>query len=285
MVQVTKLAHVGLRAQNLSAQAEFYNDRWGLERVDEYGGELFFRADGPDHHVLTLHAAAAPGLHHIAFEVASAADLDQAVDELGARGLAIVTPPTAGLEPGVGRLLRFRDPEGHLVELVHGVDAVADPYGERDVKPIGLNHVVLECADRHAQEAFYRDALGFKLTDQLGDFMNFYRCNANHHSLAFLGVHGGVPGLNHAAFEMRDRDAWLRAVFYAGERGVPRLWGPGRHLAGNNLFSYYRDPEGNTVEYTAELELITTADYVPPKREPPIPNVWPEVGGGGPPRR
>ena len=26
----------------------------------------------------------------------------------------------------------------------------------------------------------------------------------------------------------------MRAVFYMGERGVERMWGPGRHLAGNN---------------------------------------------------
>ena len=38
MVTVTKLAHVGLRAKNLSNQAEFYNDRWGLEPVDAHGG-------------------------------------------------------------------------------------------------------------------------------------------------------------------------------------------------------------------------------------------------------
>ena len=284
MVQVTKLAHVGLRAKDLSRQAEFYNDRWGLERIDEHGGELFFRAEGPDHHVLTLHTAEEPGLHHIAFEVASAADLDQAVDELGARGLEIITPPTQGLEPGVDRVMRFRDPEGHLVELVTGVDTVTDPYGHRDVKPVALNHVVLECRDRLAQEAFYRDTLGFKLTDQLGDFMNFYSCNAKPHSVAFLGVRGGQPAQNHAAFEMRDWEEWIKAVFWAGERGIPRMWGPGRHLAGNNLFSYYKDPEGNTVEYTAELEQITSADYVPPKREPPVANVWPEATAGAPPR-
>ena len=90
MVAVTKLSHVGFHAQNLSNQAEFYNDRWGLERVDEHGGELFFRADGPDHHVLSLHSADSPGLHHFAFEVASVEDLDRAADELSALGLPIV---------------------------------------------------------------------------------------------------------------------------------------------------------------------------------------------------
>src|SRR5438067_6742355 len=110
MVHVTKLAHVGFRAQNMSVQAEFYNDRWGLDRIDEHGGEMFFRADGPDHHVLTLHSADSPGLHHFAFEVASVEDLDRAADDLSAQGLSIVTPPTAGLEPGVAKAMRFRDP-------------------------------------------------------------------------------------------------------------------------------------------------------------------------------
>jgi catechol-2,3-dioxygenase len=44
MVKVIKLAHVGLNAHDLSKQAEFYNDKWSLERIDEFGGEMFFRA-------------------------------------------------------------------------------------------------------------------------------------------------------------------------------------------------------------------------------------------------
>jgi len=284
MVQVTKLAHVGFRAKNLSNQAEFYNDRWGLEPIDEHDGEMFFRADAPDHHVLTLHSADTPGLHHFAFEVASVDDLDRAADDLAARGLTIVTPPTVGLEPGVAKAMRFCDPEGNVVELVAGVDAVRDPYGNRDVKPVGLNHVVLEAKDRVALESFYRDALGFKLTDQLADFMTFFRCNANHHSLAFIGARNGEAGFNHAAFEIRNWEEWIKAVFYAGERGIPRVWGPGRHLAGNNLFSYYKDPENNTVEYTAEIEQITAPDYAPKVRNPPIADVWATVGNSGPGR-
>ena len=65
MVKVIKLAHVGLNAHNLSTQAEFYNDKWGLERIDEFGGEMFFRAEGPAHHVLTLHENEAPGMHQL----------------------------------------------------------------------------------------------------------------------------------------------------------------------------------------------------------------------------
>jgi len=282
VVQVTKLAHVGFRARDLSSQAEFYQDRWGLEQIDEHAGEMFFRADGPAHHVLTLHAADAPGLHHVAFEVATVADLDRAVDELSALDLEILAGPAPGLEPGVAKTLRFKDPEGNVVELIAGVDAVREPYSQRDVKPVGLNHVVFECTDRLRQESFYRDTLGFMLTDQLGEFMTFFRCDANHHSIAFLGTPSGSPRLNHAAFEIRNWEEWIKAVFYAGEKGIPRMWGPGRHLAGNNLFAYYKDPENNTVEYTAEVEQITSADYLPKRREPPIADQWQTVGHAGP---
>ncbi len=69
-IKVARLAHVGLRARDLGRQAEFYTDRWGLDPIDEHGSDLFLRAEGPDHHVLTLHQNEESGLDHFAFEVA-----------------------------------------------------------------------------------------------------------------------------------------------------------------------------------------------------------------------
>src|SRR6202043_3963730 len=113
-------------------QAEFYTARWGLEPIDEVSQEIFLRADGPDHHVLTLHSGETSGLHHFALEVADADDIDRAADILGAQGVDIVVQPTQDLEPGVGKAIRFKDPEGNLVELVAGLDHVRDAYGARD---------------------------------------------------------------------------------------------------------------------------------------------------------
>src|SRR5262245_13699874 len=163
MVRVIKLAHVGLHARDLSTQAEFYNDKWGLERVDEFGGDMYLRADGPVHHVLTLHSGDAAGMHHVALEVASPDDIDRAYEELEAAGIEVVTPPAQDLEPGVARAIRFKDPDGFLVELVAGVDTIDEVYGARDVKPQDLNHVVLGVTDPDRSESFYRDRLGFKM--------------------------------------------------------------------------------------------------------------------------
>jgi catechol-2,3-dioxygenase len=260
MVRVIKLAHVGLNAVDLSRQAEFYNDKWGLERVDEFGREMYFRAEGPAHHVLTLHEHDAAGLHHVALEVETPDDIDRAYEELAAAGVEVVTPPAQELEPGIHKAIRFKDPDGFLVELVAGVDRVEDPFGLRDVKPQDLNHVVLNVRDLEVSERFYRELLGFKLTDRFIGGLSFWACNANHHSLAFGQAVDGQPTFHHAAFDMKDWEEWIKAVFYAGERGIRRVWGPGRHLFGNNLFSYYKDPEGNTVEYTAEVEQLSDPD-------------------------
>ncbi len=274
MVKVIKLAHVGLNAVDLSTQAEFYNDKWGLERIDEFGREMFFRAEGPAHHVLTLHENSAPGMHHVALEVATPDDIDRAYEELQAAGVEVVTPPAQELEPGVSKAIRFKDPDGFMVELVAGVDQVADPFGLRDAKPRDLNHVVLNVVSADRSEAFYRDLLGFKLTDRFVGGLSFWACNANHHSLAFGEARDGQPTFHHAAFEMKDWEEWTRAIFYAGERGLKRIWGPGRHLFGSNLFSYYRDPEGNTVEYTAEVEQITSPARQPRIYEQAVPDQW-----------
>jgi catechol-2,3-dioxygenase len=278
-IKVARLSHVALSANDVSKQAEFYTARWGLDSIEDAGRDVYLRADGPDHHVLVLQPSEGqPGLDHFAFEVSSADDIDRAVDVLSSQGYEIVTPPTQDLEPGVKKAVRFKDPDGNVVELVYGVDSVSDTYGGRDVKPTLLNHVVLNTRDRKPLEAFYGGLLGFKLSDTLADFMTFWRCNANHHSLAFAAARGDHLGMNHAAFEVRDWSDLMRGVFYLGEHGVKRMWGPGRHLAGNNLFSYYFDPEGNVVEYTTEVEQITNDDYVPPIR-PLIADQW----GSAPP--
>jgi catechol-2,3-dioxygenase len=276
MIRVTRLAHVGLNARDLSTQAEFYNDRWGLKRIDEFGGEMFFRSNGPSHHVLTLHSVDRPGLHHVAFEVPGVEDIDRAEEELAARGIEVVTPATSDLEPGIKKAVRFRDPDGFVVELVAGVDEVHEGPADPEVQLQGLNHVVLNVRSQDASEEFYRDLLGFKLTDRMIDSLSFWACNANHHSIAFVEARDGNPAFHHAAFELPDRDDWLRAIFFAGERGVPRTWGPGRHVFGNNLFSYYKDPEGNTVEYTTEVEQIGDPARQP-RVEPPVPDSWKTV--------
>ena len=77
---------------------------------------------------------------------------------------------------------------------------------------------------------------------------------------------------------MLDRSWYNRA-------GVERVWGPGKHLAGQNMFNYFLDPSGNTMEYTTELELVDESSWEPHKYsivEPMVADQWGTANPMGP---
>jgi catechol 2,3-dioxygenase-like lactoylglutathione lyase family enzyme len=123
--------------------------------------------------------------------------------------------------------------------------------------PVRLSHVVLNGTDPDRTARWYRDALGFRLSDtlagpQMGTVMNFMRCSPRHHSVAF--ARGPHVSLHHVSFELRGIDEFMRGTGRALRAGTRLVWGPGRHLAGSNTFAYFLDPQHNTVEYTTELQ-------------------------------
>jgi Glyoxalase/Bleomycin resistance protein/Dioxygenase superfamily len=96
---------------------------------------------------------------------------------------------------------------------------------------------------------------------RMGEMMWFLRINAWHHSLAI--ARGPHPSLHHVSFELRGIDEYMRGTGRLLRSGVEKIWGPGRHLAGNNTFSYFLDPHGNTLEYTTELEQVDEDTWHP----------------------
>jgi catechol 2,3-dioxygenase-like lactoylglutathione lyase family enzyme len=145
-IRLKRLSHAAIGVRDLVRQAEFYANILGLEVVEQSSQHLYFRAAGSHHHVLEL-ITPYSGLHHASFEVADDDELDRAVHILLKQGIPIILGPERELEPGVGRLLRFRDPEGNTIELVSEVGDLRDCYGARVFKPLSLNHVVLFAGD------------------------------------------------------------------------------------------------------------------------------------------
>ncbi|MEV6493190.1 VOC family protein [Actinoplanes sp. NPDC051633] len=179
----------------------------------------------------------------------------------------MVSEPGALQTPGGGYGFRFFDNEGRTVEISSDV-AVRQhrKIEEGESIPVRLSHVVINSADPDSTRAFYEKHLAFALSDTLmhprmGEMMWFMRVNNWHHSMAI--ARGPHPSLHHASFEMRGIDEYMRGTGRLLRAGVEKIWGPGRHLAGNNTFSYFLDPHGNTVEYTTELEQIDEDNWHP----------------------
>jgi hypothetical protein len=62
---------------------------------------------------------------------------------------------------------------------------------------------------------------------------------------------------------MRGLDEYMRGTGRVLRAGVKKVWGPGRHLAGDNTFSYFLDPQGNTIEYTTALQELDEDTWHP----------------------
>ncbi len=132
------------------------------------------------------------------------------------------------------------------------------------VQPAHLSHVVLGTPNYEATMAFFIDLLGFETSDQLPGIISFNRCSEMHHNVAIQNMPGRF--LHHVAFEVDTVDDVLRGGSNMIEADAERhMWGLGRHAIGSNWFWYLRDPAGNFVEYTADLDTITSQDVYVPK--------------------
>jgi len=282
MSRVTEIRYVGYGVEDFEAERRFYAEDWGLEEVAAEDGMAWFKAQGSgEHHVVRLRGAEANSVEVIALAADSRADVEALHGKVTEAGCRIVHPPQALAAPGGGYGFRFFSPDG----LPFEISAEVERSGQRTIErweglPVRISHIVLHSPDHHAAVRFFTDVLGFRLSDWLGDFMAFLRCNSAHHRVAILP---GPPCLNHVAYDMVSADGMLRGVSHLKQRGIDIRWGPGRHTAGDNTFSYFVTPNGFAVEYTAELEEVDFETHEARVHEPGprIMDQW-GIGVGGP---
>lgn len=282
MRRVTEIRYVGYGVTDLEAERAYYADVFGLEPVPSEDGMAWFKAQGHDeHHVIRLRQADENRIDVIALAADSRADVDALFGKVTAAGCKVVHAPRALTTPGGGYGFRFFSPDGLQLE----VSAEVARGSKREITrwegvPVKISHIVLHSPDHHALVKFFTDVLGFKVSDWLGDFMCFLRCNSAHHRFAILP---GPPCLNHVAYDMLGVDDMMRGILRLKQKGVNIGWGPGRHTAGNNTFSYFVTPGGFVTEYTSELEEVDFETREPTVYTPAplIMDQW-GIGTGGP---
>ena len=134
---------------------------------------------------------------------------------------------------------------------------------------VRIGHVHLKVADLDRALGFYRDVLGFEVTQRMGSQAAFLSAGGYHHHIGLntWESRGGSPpppgttGLYHAAILYPDRAALADALRRLIEAGVP-LNGAADHGVSEAL--YLRDPDGNGIELY---------------RDRP-PDVWPRTADG-----
>jgi catechol 2,3-dioxygenase-like lactoylglutathione lyase family enzyme len=265
---ITHLRHVDIAMPDLERQLSFYRDLWGLTEVDQDSDVHYLAAEGsPERFAVRLRRDKLKRMDLVAFGTPTRGSVDTLASQLVAAGVRLVHEPRALDTPGAGYGVRFFDVDGRVVEVSAAVACrVHRRIEERESIPVRLSHVVVNSPSPEATVQWYVRHLGFRVSDTLtigdrGPFMWFLRCNPQHHSFAV--ARGPHASFHHASFEMRGIDEYMRGTGRMLRNKVEKVWGPGRHYAGDNTFSYFLDPVGNTVEYTTELELLDEDTWHP----------------------
>ena len=278
---ITHLRYVALATEDFARTVAFYQGIWGLYPVAVDGDVAYLGAVGsPEPFIIRVRAAKERRTDVIGFGAKDRTAVDALAAKLGTDGVRLSGEPGTLNSPGGGYGFRFFDPDGRLIEV--SCDVTAKPFREleeRESVPRKLSHVVINTPDVQRLKAFYEHYFDMRLSDWLADMMCFLRCSTDHHSLA---IAHGPAGLNHVSFEMRDIDEYMRGTGRLVRNGHEPLWGPGRHSAGDNVYSYFAGPDQVVVEYTTALEVIPDEDAWVPRMWMPSPDYADRWGTAGP---
>lgn len=272
-----RLAHVGIGyANDLDGMLRFYRDLFGLTEVARRGPLVFLSGGRKWGYDLVLGPWPA-GMRHFTFQVGSVADLAKLRTRIEGQGVwTEAIDPVNDFEVQQG--FRFVLPSGHLMEIIAvtaGRTWDAVPLIPREHftggGPLSIEHVTVDCDSVEDLARFCVDCLDFRVSEysRMADgswFLAFLHCQSLHHDLGvFRPSPGWVgPALNHFALVVPSVNELVRVADAARAAGFVLECSPGRHILGDNVFIYVRDPTGNRIEIATPLSRV---DYSTPTRE------------------
>jgi catechol 2,3-dioxygenase len=249
-----RLHHLQLLSSDTDKCAEFYGRVYDMQVRAEGSVRICAARD--------RHLIFAPGpanrIGFAAFGLASGPDFD------GYRRRVESRVPVASFVTPLFQSGAFMVADRDGNKTVFGVPEAAAPADEprnAGPPPARLQHFALRSSEPSRLIPFYRDDLGFVVSDLVCDDAGrvracFLRTDSEHHSLAIFQATEARH--DHLSFETAD---WTRLRDWAdriGRLGISIAWGIGRHGPGNDTFFMIRDPDGNLAEISAELEVCAS---------------------------
>ncbi|CUT15269.1 Biphenyl23diol 12dioxygenase EC 1131139 [Bradyrhizobium sp.] len=170
-MEITALGYIGINSSQLDQWGRMATELLGMQQVDRGGKMRAFRMD--DHKQrLVIDGSSDAGLAVMGWEVPSAADIDRLAGRLESHGVKVTRGSRAlADERHVAELVVFSDPAGNRLEAFCEPELAIEPF--KPGRPIsgfrtgalGMGHVVLNVEDVELLVPFYRDVLGFQVSD------------------------------------------------------------------------------------------------------------------------
>ncbi|MBV9119951.1 MAG: catechol 2,3-dioxygenase [Chloroflexi bacterium] len=257
---VLKLGYLQLRVADLEQSVRYYTQVLGLKETDRTGGKVYLKAwDELEHHQIVLKQGD-PGMDYMSFRVDSSDDLVEFENRLE-RSDHHVQRISAGEEHALGEAIRFTAPSNHTVELYYQQPHVGNglpnlnpqPYPDDlvGIHPPRMDHTLLTTPDAKESLDFWREIMGFRLTEQVVDpterpIAVWLERTHTPHDLAFIP--GNPGGFHHVAFWLDDWNEIGRAAEVLARGGAKIDAGPTRHGITRGHTIYFFDPSGNRNE-------------------------------------
>jgi len=278
MIKVLRIGHATFETPDIDKAIDHYTQVIGLSLAGRDGKRAFL-ATKIGQLAIELHQGSERRCTKLAFEVSRDSDFAEMRKNLAGHGVAAEERNDS--VPGLPKVLAFKDPKGTDIELFRDWSRVGNGQQVVGIGALKLGHLAFAVPDPKQMAEFYIKVLGFRISDWIGDFFVFLRCNADHHAVNFIT--SKTMNMHHIAYEVKDFSHLQTACDLFGQRNIPIVWGPARLGPGHNIAAFHRDHDDWVVEVYCELDQMKdeTLGYWDPRpwhREmPQRPKVWPSA--------
>ncbi|MGJ5021025.1 VOC family protein [Bradyrhizobium oligotrophicum] len=268
-MEITALGYIGIKSSQAEQWGRMATELLGMQRVDRAASVQAYRMDDRKQRLI-VDGSGDGGLAVMGWEVGDGAALARLAGRLDDNGVKVARGSQAlADERHVTELICFQDPAGNTIEVFWGAAVASDPFRPgRPISgfrtgPLGMGHVVLNVEDVEPLLRFYRDLLGFQVSDfGLTPYkLYFFHVNGRHHSFAMVG--SGRRTLHHFMVELGSLDDVGQGYDLAQLDDGRVAYTLGRHTNDHMTSFYVNTPSGFFIEYGWGGRLIDPATWQP----------------------
>lgn len=257
---IRQMGHVVLSTPDPDGAAQNLADVVGLRITDRDGDTVYLSSNDRHHEVSYVKGEV--GAMALGLEAVSAEAVDEVMARAKSDGIDILDDKPIGSH--YERAVRLRAPGGAVFEVHTPVARNQNRHFlRRGPRVKRIEHINAFTEDTAAFGDFCADVFGMKLSDKTADDgLRWYRAQDGFHHTIAMGT--GPLSLHHYAFDHAAFQDLAHIADNLAALDSAMVWGPGRHGAGDNIFTYYADPMGCIVENSVEMAHIDNdATYEP----------------------
>ncbi|KAH7020520.1 glyoxalase family protein [Ilyonectria destructans] len=292
-VQLLRIAHIYQKHPDLQKWEVFAKD-FGFVEAARQGGKIYFRGYGKDPYCVVASASenGQKEFGGVGFIAKTEEDFEKAKKIPGAKLVDISSAPGGGKMVSIptptnnfihviwGQVERDepRSPPSTIkvaykelntsLEKIRRGEFQRLKHGPALIHKLGHFGYVTKKFDEDVQ--FYTSNFNFVISDLLSNPKNqdedvtcFFHLDhgeeyVDHHCLFLARAPGLFPEtrLHHTSYEVDDFDTQLMGHEWLLKKSYKLVWGVGRHILGSQIFDYWKDPSGFTIEHYADGDLV-----------------------------